>query len=146
VEGGKSDISIGRLLRLADFFGVGLLDIVPGHQEPGTHVVRRLDRQVLESASEHVNTEVLASDGEGKVTSLLAVFEPGAEADEFRQHPGTEFVLVLEGQGAVRFEDGTETRLDEGDSVVFDPQRSHSYANAGPDRLMLLSISFAGEG
>jgi transcriptional regulator with XRE-family HTH domain len=143
VEAGKSDISIGRLLRLADFFGVGLLDIVPGHADTDAQVVRRENREVLDSVSEHVRTYLLATDASGTVTSLLAVFEPGGRADEFRQHPGIEFVLVLEGRGAVHFDDGSETVLEEGDSVVFDPERSHSYSNAGAAKLTLLSISFA---
>jgi quercetin dioxygenase-like cupin family protein len=106
-------------------------------------VVRRDNREVLDSVSEHVRTYLLATDASGTVTSLLAVFEPGGRADEFRQHPGIEFVLVLEGRGAVHFDDGSETVLEEGDSVVFDPERSHSYSNAGAAKLTLLSISFA---
>jgi transcriptional regulator with XRE-family HTH domain len=141
VEAGKSDISIGRLLRLADLFDVPLTDLVPHGDEERMEVVRSDDRMLIESSAERVRTWILASVPGGAVTSLLATFEEGAEAGEFRRHHGIEFVMVLAGQVTVRFADDSATVLDDGDSACFDAQRLHAYANTGDGVLTLLSVA-----
>jgi transcriptional regulator with XRE-family HTH domain len=146
VEGGRSDISIGRLLRLAEYFGVGLVDLLPQTDINGPTVIRRGDRRVVNSRREHVATHLLAADFAGQLTSMLAVFDVGGGTKDFRQHHGLEFVLVLAGQATIEFADGTKTVLDEGDSACFDPSRSHSYSNSGDEELQLLSLSFATDG
>jgi len=141
VEAGKTDISIGRLLRLADYFGVALMDLVPAASSESPTVVRRLDRSVLNSPSERIRTEFLASDRDGKLTCMLAVLGPKGETKEYRQHPGVEFVIVLDGHLTIRFGDGTATSLVEGDSVCFDSRRSHSYSSGGDGEARFLSLS-----
>jgi transcriptional regulator with XRE-family HTH domain len=141
VEAGRTDISIGRLLRLSEFFGVSLIDLLPAADREGPSVVRRKDRRTVNSQRERIRTELLAADTGGKITSMLATIGAKGQTKEYRQHPGMEFVLVLEGELTINFEDGSATVLAEGDSACFDSGRSHSYSNSAGGQTQFLSLS-----
>ena len=143
VESGRSDISISRLLRLAEFFEVGLVDLLPQSNHDGVTVIRRADRTIVSSRAEKSKTHLLAADNNRSLTSMLAMFGVGGGTKDFRQHRGLEFVYVLSGQATIEFIDGSSTTLKEGDSACFDPSRSHSYANSGDEELQLISLSAA---
>jgi transcriptional regulator with XRE-family HTH domain len=51
---------------------------------------------------------------------------------DFIRHPGEEFVFVLSGALALRFEDGRSFRLKAGDSLYFDSSVGHVYLSTGP--------------
>ena len=104
-------------------------------------VVRRNARTLIDSPAERVHTWLLAAMPGGALTGLLATFEVGAAAGEFRQHQGVEFVMVLAGQVTITFADGATTVLDEGDSACFDAQKLHAYANTDDRELTLVSVA-----
>src|SRR5437660_7174164 len=61
VENGQSDITVGRLLRLLAFYGVGISELVPDEQPGGDDlVVRRRARQHIDSSIEGVQLFLLA--------------------------------------------------------------------------------------
>lgn len=140
VETGRSDISIGRLLRLTEFFGVGLVDLLPPSSREGPTVVRRSQRTVVNSRAEKSKTYMLASDDAHRLSSMLAVFGADGATKDFRRHRGLEFIYVIAGKMTLEFADGRECVLDEGDSVCFDANRSHSYKNSGDEELRILSF------
>src|ERR1700760_756807 len=61
VESGKSDITISRLLRLADYFDVEINDLVEGRRvgRRSIEVIREGDGSVLTSATEGVTVRFL---------------------------------------------------------------------------------------
>src|ERR1700722_5235199 len=60
VEKGKSDITIGRLVRLVEFYGVALSDLVPTHATPCVpEVLRQDERRVVHSPAEGIDIFLL---------------------------------------------------------------------------------------
>jgi transcriptional regulator with XRE-family HTH domain len=51
VETGRNDLSVGRLMVLADFYGVGLDDVLPGRRTERHLAVRRADETALDVAA-----------------------------------------------------------------------------------------------
>lgn len=121
VENGKSDISIGRLTRLTDFFGLTLAQLTDADLavvDP-VHVVRGAERRVLDLPG-RVRTEFLAhSIGNGVKRSIMT-FEPGGLIDiaDYRLAlPGESFYLILDGELLLEMQDDRVFVLRAGDSI-----------------------------
>jgi transcriptional regulator with XRE-family HTH domain len=119
VEQGKSDISMSRLVRLIDFLGVALSDLIdsePGHRY---QVVRRDERPMIVHRDIGVVVELLPS-LEGFERRLMT-FEPGAAInieDYQMMSPGDSFYLMLKGEICVGLTGTTILTLSSGDSVA----------------------------
>ncbi len=140
VETGRNEITIGRLVAIADFFEVGLGDLIPGRDVEQPVVLRRADRRSVDSADRRVRTERLASWNHGEMTSGFRRFDVGAELSADGSHPGPEFVLVLVGQLTIEFSDDTSLVLREGDSVWFEGSRRHRYSNSGDREAQIVTF------
>lgn len=70
-----------------------------------------------------------AAQGKG-MQAYLAEFSPQPKAGEGHLHDGTEFLFVLEGAVAVRYQ-GVRHELEAGDSAMFDAAEEHSYQGVG---------------
>jgi transcriptional regulator with XRE-family HTH domain len=124
VENGKSDISLGRLVRLMDFYGVTLSGMVdPRHPGRARVVVRRAEQRSHLFAG-GVRTDFLAESLGAPVSHVLMTFEPGAsvdvsENDEFKSpETGESFYLVLQGELLVELAGREAVVLTEGDSIT----------------------------
>jgi transcriptional regulator with XRE-family HTH domain len=146
VETGRNEITIGRLVAIADFFEVGLADLIPEREMEQPVVLRRSDRRTLESPDRRVTTELLAAWHHGDMTSGLRRFEAGAELDEAGRRAGPEFVLVLSGELTIEFADHTTVVLGEGDSVWFEASRRHRQLNTGEGETHVISFKGAPPG
>ena len=51
VETGRNDLSVGRLVMLADFYGVGLDDVLPGRDSDRPFALRPVDPTALDVAA-----------------------------------------------------------------------------------------------
>jgi transcriptional regulator with XRE-family HTH domain len=131
IETGRNEPTVGRLMTLATFYGVGLADIVPDRDMEGPVVVRRDERQANEAAEGRVRTETLATWHYGGMTTGLLRFDAGAELTDAAPQAGPEFVLVLAGELMIDFADQTSVVLGEGDSVWFEASRLHRHINVG---------------
>jgi transcriptional regulator with XRE-family HTH domain len=131
VETGQNEMTVGRLVALADFYEVGLTDLVPDRDLGQPVVLRRDDRQAIDSPDRRVKTELLASWRYGEVTTGLQRFEVGAELTEASPKTGPKFVLVLDGELRIEFSEESSVDLGEGDSVWFEASRRHRHVNIG---------------
>jgi quercetin dioxygenase-like cupin family protein len=131
VETGRNELTVGRLVTLADFYEVALVDILPQRDMEQPVVLRREDRLALDSADQRVRTEPLASWHYGGMTTGYLRFDVGAELSEAAPQAGPEFVLVLSGELMTDFADETSVVLGEGDSVWFEASRRHRHVNVG---------------
>jgi transcriptional regulator with XRE-family HTH domain len=131
VETGRNEITIGRLVTIADFYEVGLNDLIPDRAMEQPVVLRRDDRRTHASPDQQVTTEMLAAWHHGDMTSGFRRFEAGAELREVSRQAGPEFVLVLAGELTIEFADDTVVQLGEGDSVWFEASRRHRQVNTG---------------
>jgi transcriptional regulator with XRE-family HTH domain len=154
VESGKSDITISRLLRLADFFDVDLGDLVEGS---------RVDRRPLEVIREEEGS-VVASQAEGvqirfighsrwQLSPRVAEYEPGgtveleegeAAARELLHHhelffyvvAGT-FEVTAHGEGPVRVGRGDAILVRDGADRVVNVGR-------GNGKLLVVGVATGG--
>lgn len=133
VELGKSDITIGRLARLAEFYRVSFTDLLGGAELTDPDVIRTHEQRLLHSPAEGIDIYVLTSDTTRTMMPMVLFFEPGAELAEYGRHRGEEFVHVLEGSLALEIE-GSEPRvLEAGDSAYYSGERPHLFRNASAD-------------
>lgn len=129
VENNKSDITIGRLTRLLDYYGVKLTDLLGTRHHGDAGLVRREEQRRIPSPSERIDFLLLTPDSERTMMPMIVAFEPGAHLAEQGRHPGEEFVHVLEGTLALEIE-GNEHILEEGDSAYYPAERAHLFRNA----------------
>jgi quercetin dioxygenase-like cupin family protein len=141
VENGHSDITIGRLLRLVNFYGAHISDLFP-HSEPDDPIVVRHGQQrELASPAEGIRIFLLAPDMQRNMTPSLALLEPTGQSAENASHEGEEFVYVLEGEIALLFGDSDPTFLSAGDGAYFKAERPHSYKNLGKTAAQFLTVA-----
>lgn len=141
VETGKNDITVGRLTRLVQFYGVSILDLLPDERRDEPDVIRASEQKLLHSPAEGIDAYLMISDADREMLPMMLVFEPGATLAEPGRHKGEEFVHVLE--GVLRLEvSGSHVRtLYPGDSAHYSAERPHLFANARTDtKLRMLCV------
>ena len=129
VENGKSDITIGRLVRLVTFYGIHLGDLVAVKPAPSrTSCASRSSGRSRRRRGDKFR--LLAPSVQGVMMPMIVEFEPSAHLAEYGRHAGEEFVHVLRGSMALELE-GSEPRiLRAGDSAYYSAERPHLFRNA----------------
>jgi quercetin dioxygenase-like cupin family protein/DNA-binding Xre family transcriptional regulator len=139
VEKDKSDITIGRLVRLIEFYGISITDLVPGHAASGyPEVVGPDERKLLHSPAEGIDVFLLTADTQHQMMPLLVEFGPGARLAEHGQHPGEEWVLVLEGELLLELEGAEPRQLGPGDAAYYPAERPHLFSNRSAEKPLRL--------
>jgi quercetin dioxygenase-like cupin family protein len=141
VENDKSDIAIGRLVRLIEFYGISIADLLPGDGGGGSYpdVVRSDERRLLHSRSEGIDVYLLTSKTRDRQMMPLQVeIEPGARLAEHGRHLGEEWVHVLDGRLRLELEGAEPRILHPGDSAYYPSERPHLFVNDDKDRLLRL--------
>lgn len=128
LEAGQTDISVSRLLRLAEFYGVWLSDLV-GTVAPAVEVIRRDDARLVPGADKAA-VRLLASEGVRTILPFRVDLPVGARLDGGMSHSGEEFVHCVEGVIDLEVVDAVH-RLTTGDTASFPGRLPHSYTNAG---------------
>lgn len=139
VENDRNDITIGRLVRLIEFYGISITDLLPGKSNGYPEVVASSERKFVHSPSEGIAVFLLTADTQRRtMMPMLLEFAPGARLAEFGRHVGEEWVHVLDGELRLELE-GTEPRLLEaGDSAYYPAERPHLFSNADATRPLSL--------
>ncbi len=145
VETGRNELTVGRLVRLADFYEVSLGDIIPERDLDEPVVLRRDQRQAIDSDDRRVKTEPLASWHYGAMATGFLRFEAGAELAEAAPQPGPKFVFVVAGELMIDFDESSVV-LREGDSVWFEASRLHRHVNVGSGEAHVISFNNAASG
>jgi quercetin dioxygenase-like cupin family protein len=140
VEKDRSDITIGRLVRLIDFYGISITDLVPGQAAGGyPDVVERAERRLLHSPAEGIDVYLLTSDTRRRaMMPLLVEVDPGARLAEFGRHEGEEWVHVLDGRLRLELEGAEPRVLEAGDSAYYPAERPHLFSNDDAERPLRL--------
>ena len=130
VEQGKSDITLGRLMSLLKFYGVGLAELIPQDTDGVDGVVTRLDqRRQVSLPSEGLELTLLAPNSRRTMMPVWSSFAPGGHTESHVVHEGEEFVWVLEGRLALELDGSEPITLEKGDCAYFDASRAHRYRN-----------------
>jgi transcriptional regulator with XRE-family HTH domain len=151
VESGKSDITISRLVRLADFFEVELSDLVEGSrtERKPLEVIRDGEGSVLTSSSEGITTRFLGhqrwqlsprvSDYEAGGTIEIA---GGEQAAREILHHRELFIYVISGTFEVTVHDEEPVALSRGDAMLI-RDGADRVVNTGrrPGRLVIVGVT-----
>jgi transcriptional regulator with XRE-family HTH domain len=141
IETGRSDITLGRLSRLAQLYDIRLADLVPEPRHPDPFVVRADDRPAMHSGTEGIAVEILVPEGPHTMQALLGTFSPNAAMEDFAVQTNEQFVFVLEGKVRTEFADGREIVLEAGDSAAYvsgDAGHRHTNLSDGLTRMVIV--------
>ncbi len=137
IERGRLFPTLPTLLRIALVFSVGLEYFFSGSRDkPLVAITRKRERVALpdrpgarDAAFRFESLDFPAT--ERRFNSYYAEFLPVAAAKlETHQHPGVEFIHVLQGSLSVRI-GSDEHQLDAGDAIYFDSSVPHGYRRGG---------------
>ena len=151
VESGKSDITISRLVRLADFFDVELGDLVEGSrtERRPLEVIREGEGSVLASSTEGITTRFLGhqrwqlsprvTDYEAGGTLEIA---GGEQAAREILHHRELFIYIVTGTFEITVHGEEPVTLSRGDAVLV-RDGADRVVNAGrrPGRLLIVGVT-----
>jgi transcriptional regulator with XRE-family HTH domain len=141
VETGQSELTIGRLIRLVGFYGVHVSDfLAESEAETEQDVVRVADRRYIPSPEEHMEIWLLAPQDDRSMLPMYVVFGPGGGLAEMGQHPGEEFIHVLEGDIVLQLEGREPVLLHEGDTAWYAGDHRHSLTNPGREPARIMAV------
>jgi transcriptional regulator with XRE-family HTH domain len=142
IETGRSDITLGRLMRLATLYGMHVTDLLAPPDAADPIVMRGGEATHIYSPSEGFDMQFLVPGHDRRMLPWVAVIEESGGGTDFVGHDGEEFVFVLEGRTRLEFEDGeTPVQLDAGDSTYYRSERPHRLVNAGRGAVRALVVS-----
>ncbi len=142
-EGGKVDIPVGVLFRIAGFFKVELASILTG-EDPKLRsycLVRKGEGVSVERRTDYKYQSLAFNFVHKKAEPFLVTVEPATGERQIPEnsHPGQEFDYCIEGSLEIKIDRHTVT-LDEGDSIFFDSSRPHGMKALGGKRARFLAI------
>lgn len=138
VENGRSDITLGRLQRLLDFYAISYGDLLPEEEPPDVRLVRAHERRHLPSPVEGIDVALLTHGSDHAMTALHAEYAVGAHLHEYVTSEGEAFLFVLEGELCVTLGAGTPLQLAAGDALYYETSTRIQVRNTGsvPARLV----------
>ncbi|HEY1777071.1 MAG TPA: XRE family transcriptional regulator [Solirubrobacteraceae bacterium] len=145
VEQGRSDITIGRLLRLAEFYDVELADLVTGdHVEPASQVqILKADiANAVHSEEEGVDVYDLSPGTRWALAPMLGAYRPGGSVEVDDVHNRESLLFVLEGTFELAFAGEPPIRLVRGEGAIHRSTETHRVTNIGdtPGRLLAVRM------
>jgi transcriptional regulator with XRE-family HTH domain len=141
VEQGRSDMSIGRLMRLVSYYEVDLAELVadiPAERQVDVEVLRSGDRPVFHSPSEGIDMFVFGRGPSWGLSPVLCVHEPNGSVT-IDDTAGVEtFVYVIEGRFRFDFGDAEPVVLEAGDGAVYRSPGHYTLTNTaeGPGQIL----------
>lgn len=130
LERGGTEVAVSRLMRIADFFGVWLGDLL-GLPSPVIEVVPAAQARRMLSHAPGVDLRVLTISSASSIQPFVLRMEPGSEHRGLPHQGQLQFTHCL--NGAVTLEvAGGSYALASGDTIYFPSRFAHVYRNGGP--------------
>lgn len=139
VEQGRSDIAIGRLMRLLGAYGARIGDLDPPPAGVVDPVVRRGEGKRVRSQA-GVDLYLLASDTNRAMMPVTTTFEPRSRLANLHAHDGETFVYVLEGTMLLELEGRPPEILGPGDAAYIHPNPPPTMSNIGDGSLEVIGV------
>ncbi|WP_217913505.1 helix-turn-helix domain-containing protein [Miltoncostaea marina] len=142
VENGRSDISTGRLLRVARFLGVGIAELLE-EEPPGLTVVRAQDRRPAEAYAGGLSVVPLVDGAEAaSMAATVCEYDVGAHVADLPAMEGAEhFVFVTDGRIEIALAQGGPVALGAGDSAYIRSLAAGSVRNLADRRSVAVWVS-----
>lgn len=142
VERNQAVPSVTTLYAIASVLGVKVTDFFPDVTNP-TKVVRREERGTFNIEGSAVAYSLLTTKfPHGALQAFLLTYSPSAQAlptDEYRSHPGEEFIYILEGELRIWTGDVAHD-LTSGDSIYFNSNTKHCLENRTARLTVVISM------
>ena len=138
LEAGDSDVSVTRLLRIADFYGVWISDLV-GSVGPSVEIVSAADAKRL-PVEEGGSVLLLSKQPVRNLQPFQVRLAPGASIDGGLSHSGEEFIHCVSGTAELEILDTLHT-LEAGDTASFPGRLPHTYRNGSAVDTVLIGAS-----
>lgn len=142
IENAQTATSLETIAKLANALGVSLATLFRNYDIPGggaQHVKRGEGMEVVRRGTKRGHTYHLLAYDQGptkRFEPFLITMDDASEVFPTFEHPGTEFIYMLE--GTIEYRHGKHTYLlKPGDSLTFRGDVPH-----GPERLVELPIQF----
>jgi transcriptional regulator with XRE-family HTH domain len=128
VEQGKSEIAVARLLRIADFYGVTINDLIGTGTDPAIEFVPLQLARRVPTGEDGVSLWLLASHSSTISQPFIVDLAPKTQLDGLA-HSGDEWVVCALGSVRVRVAEA-ENQIASGDSLFYPGRLTHGYFNA----------------
>ena len=155
VETGKMSLSYDKLLRLSRGLGIDItrLFAAPATQSAAARIATGRRSITPANTGPSVKTASYdytypSADLLNKLLNPMIIDVKVRSIEDFgdlMQHPGEEYVLVIEGQCEFHTDIYSPSLLNVGDSVYFDSSMKHGYVAVGDGRCRILSVCSATE-
>lgn len=129
LENGQSEVTIGRLVRLMAFYEVHVEDFLSTLKPERSGLVRHADAVPIPSPEEQIDFFLLSLDRTKSFLPMLMTVHPGGGTITPGQHPGEEFIHIIEGELVLKLEGEDPLVMSEGDSVWFPGTQEHLVSN-----------------
>lgn len=145
LEQGRTDVSLGRLLPLLDFYGIDPADLLSNSRPPSSQIVRRNERPTAFTAGEGIDVYIASDDRRHAFLPLVVEFKANSVMENWSKHDGDELLIVLSGKLLMEFTNGETAELEQGDSTFFESQREHrvSPMDAEPASALIITTRAA---
>jgi transcriptional regulator with XRE-family HTH domain len=139
VETGKSDITLAKLQRIVQFYGITIGSLLDG--APADRVVTRpSERRPLSTSVEGVKTELMVPDLNRQIEALMMTFEPGAAYEGTLSHEGEEVIFIVQGRLELILDNREHYILNEGDTASYSSTRAHTFRNVHSGTSVLYGV------
>ena len=131
IEQGKASPSIENLKKIANCLDVRVSYLIEDDEvKKNTDVMRKSERHAIESIDSNTKISLLTSSNiEKNMEPILYEIAPGGESGrDYYNHPGEEFIFILEGSLDVHINDIVHS-LEDGDSLYFKSSQKHRFKN-----------------
>jgi transcriptional regulator with XRE-family HTH domain len=139
VETGKSDITLAKLQRIVQFYGITIGSLLDGTSADRV-VTRATERELLDSPAEGVKTKLMVPDLNRRIEAVLMTFEPGANYQGSLSHEGEEVIFIVRGRLELILDEKERYVLNEGDSASYSSIRTHRFRNIHSDVSVLYGV------
>jgi len=143
IEQAQSDITIGRLVRVAEFYDIELADLLDGPAAaPGDHVriLRTTADHMLHSPVEEVDVYDLACGARWTLVPILSSFRPGGSIEIEDEQEHERMIYVLEGAFELVFPGEAPIRLRSGEGAIFHSAGRYRITNVGRGQSRALGV------
>lgn len=144
VEQGQSDISVGRLMRVAQTLQVRITDLVELPEPSARPIVRAANRVSVPTHTEGISIELLADSLTGSQTYTLVTLDTGVtfDARSYRVPQQEHFLFIVDGRVLADYWSGDSVTLEAGDSISYRSDDFRSMTNLDPGPSSLVWIGF----
>jgi transcriptional regulator with XRE-family HTH domain len=143
VENGRSDISTGRLFRIARFLGVGLAEILDAEPLGDVTVVRAADRRGAAMPGDGVLLHAVVGDAHDvTMAPVICEYEAGAvTSGGTRSDAAQHFIFVARGEVELTRKDDAPLTLEAGDGAYFRSEHECTLRNTSDGRSTIVWVS-----